>query len=336
MPEHKVWGIHAGRTGDAESLFFRDSCVALGWPQLGDLSKLPADREAFKRAVAKAFPNAKPGVIPNNAGQLFRFVHELKAGDLVVYPSKATRQVHLGTVGSYKHKSSETEYPNTRSVQWIRALPRTSFSQGALYEIGSALSFFQVRNHADEFNKAAEGKAVAPAPSEDESVALVAENIEETTRDFVLKELATELKGHPFAEFVAHLLTAMGFHTRLSPEGPDGGIDIIAHRDELGFEPPIIKVQVKSGAGSVGDPVASALYGKVTGAEFGLLITLGTFTAQALSFARSKSNLRLIDGDELVELVLRHYDSLDAKYKALLPLKRVYVPQQLEEEEAGA
>ncbi len=35
-------------------------------------------------------------------------------------------------------------------------------------------------------------------------------------------------------------------------------------------------------------------------------------------------------------LVPQHYDSLDAEYKALLPLKRVYVPQPLEDEEAGA
>ena len=64
----------------------------------------------------------------------------------------------------------------------------------------------------------------------------------ETTRDFVLKRLAQELKGHPFAHFVAHLLNTMGYRTRVSPEGVDGGIDIVAHKDELGFEPPIIKV----------------------------------------------------------------------------------------------
>src|SRR4029078_6704207 len=134
---------------------------------------------------------------------------------------------------------------------------------------------------------------------QDESVAAVAEDIEETTRDFVLKRLAQEVKGHPFAELVAHLLNLMGYQTRVSPEGPDGGIDIIAHKDELGFEPPIVKVQVKSGEGSFGDPVVSALYGKVGASEFVLLVTLGAFTTQARSFARGRSNLRLIDGAEL-------------------------------------
>lgn len=122
----------------------------------------------------------------------------------------------------------------------------------------------------------------------------------------------------------------MGYRTRVSPEGPDGGIDIVAHKDELGFEPPIIKVQVKSSEGSIGDPAVSALYGKVSASEFGLLVTLGTFTTQAKNFAKS-SNLRLIDGDDLVQLVFQHYDQFDSRYKGLLPLRRVYVPEVLEE-----
>jgi restriction system protein len=125
----------------------------------------------------------------------------------------------------------------------------------------------------------------------------------------------------------------MGYRTRVSPEGPDGGIDIIAHKDELGFEPPIVKVQVKSNEGNIGDPVVSALYGKVSSSEFGLLVTLGTFTNAARNFARSKSNLRLIDGSELVQLVLQHYEQFDSRYKGLLPLKRVYIPEVLESED---
>lgn len=108
---------------------------------------------------------------------------------------------------------------------------------------------------------------------------------------------------------------------------------IIAHRDELGFEPPLIKVQVKSSERSVGDPAVSALYGKVSHEEYGLFVALGSFTAQAKSFARSKSNLRLIDGDELVELIFRHYERFDSDHRALLAMKRVCVPQRPEDAE---
>jgi restriction system protein len=165
----------------------------------------------------------------------------------------------------------------------VAKVDSTQFSQGALYEIGSALSFFQIRKFADEFIAVLIGESSPESPKTDQTVSYVAEEIEQTTRDYVLKTLATELKGHALADFVAHQLGTMGYRSRGSPEGPDGGVDIIvdiiAHRDELGFEPPIIKAQVKSTEGSVGEPVVSQLSGKVDRSEFGVVVTLGTFTA---------------------------------------------------------
>lgn len=330
--EQVVWGIHAGKTGDAHHLFLGQGVVGLGWDRFPNLSTIGADRESFKAAYVATYPQAKAGAIPPSAGQLFRFAHELKPGDLVVYPSKSDRMVNIGRVeGPYRYDTTVTGYPHVRPVKWIKTVPRTHFTQGALYEIGAALSFFQIKTFADEFVAATSSNAPSPpAVAEDTTVAAVTGEIEINTRDFILKMLAQELKGHPFAEFIGHLLNTMGYRTRVSPEGPDGGVDVIAHRDELGFEPPIIKVQVKSTEGSVGDPVVSALYGKVGHTEFGLVVTLGTFTTAATAFARAKANLRLIDGDELVDLILAHYEQFDSRYKALLPLKRVFVPDPQE------
>jgi restriction system protein len=52
--------------------------------------------------------------------------------------------------------------------KWLRAVPRTHFTQGALYEIGSAMSFFQVKNYADEFRAALEGKTKPAAVAHDQ------------------------------------------------------------------------------------------------------------------------------------------------------------------------
>jgi restriction system protein len=335
MKEGTIWVIHGGKTGDADSLFLKKNCVALGFAKMGDLSKITSNRDSFKVAVAQTYPDAKPGAIPVNAGQTYRFVHDMQIGDIVVYPSKRDRQIHIGRVeGNYHYDASQEEtYPNMRPVKWLKTLPRTHFTQGALYEIGGAMSLFQLKTYADEVRDAIEGKSAPPPVANDETVGLVAEEIEETTRDFILKTLSQELKGHPLAEFVAHLLNTMGYRTRLSPEGPDGGIDIIAHKDELGFEPPVIKVQVKSSDANIGDPVVAALYGKVGDKEYGLLVALARFTNPAVTFARSKSNLRLIDGDELTTLILAHYQSLDSRYKGILPLKRVYIPEPIAEQQ---
>ncbi len=333
-PTSAIWGIHAGKTGDATSLFLKHACVGLGWHSMGDLSKLAPNRDAFKAAVAEAYPKKKPGAIPNNAGQLFRFVHEVSTGDLAVFPNKSTRKIHIGKIiGDYEYAPKlEPGYPNLRKVEWLKEIDRKHFSQGALYEIGSAMSLFQIKSHADEFRKALEGKTVAPVVSEDETVPAVAENIEETTRDFVLKSLSRDLKGFPLEDFIRHLLECMGYQARLTRKN-EPSVDVIAHKDQLGIEPPIIKVQVKSGEGTASDKDVSALFGKLSTGEYGLFITLGGFSSHARNFEQGKANLRLIDGEELVDLVFQNYERFDSRYKGLLPLRRVYVPEPIEDAE---
>jgi restriction system protein len=73
-----LWDIYAGKTGDADSLFLKKNCVAVGWTKVGDWSALKPDRDAFKVRVAVVYPAARPRAVPNDAGQLFRFVHEMK------------------------------------------------------------------------------------------------------------------------------------------------------------------------------------------------------------------------------------------------------------------
>lgn len=331
--DRTLWGIHAGRTGDADALFLDKNVVAIGWAQLGDLGSLGKDREAFKAQVAARMPHLKAGAVPNVAGQTFRFVHDMKPGDLVIYPAKAQRRIHLGEIsGPYRHMAGEPAgYPNQRAVKWLRSYPRTHFSQGALYEIGSALSLFQVRNYADEFRAALAGKPVTPAsPVEDVTVAAVNKDIEENTRDFILKRLEQELKGTRLEGFVVHLLQCMGYQARLTRVN-EPSVDVIAHKDALGIEPPIIKVQVKSSTDTASHKDVSALFGTLSPGEYGLFITLGGFSNASRTFEQGKSNLRLIDGDELVGLILQHYEAFDARHKGLLPLRRVYVPEVLEE-----
>jgi len=188
--EHTLWGIHAGKTGDAESLFEKHHVVAIGWKDVGDLSPLKT-RDDFKVRYEETFPGMKPMNVAVSAGQLYRFVHEMKVGDAIVFPLKRAADIWLGDVtGSYEYNPKlDPGYPNTRKVKWLKKYPRTKFSQGALYEIGSAMSFFQVKNYADEFLAALEGKDFQPPTEEEEeeAIGLVADDIERQSHDFVLK-----------------------------------------------------------------------------------------------------------------------------------------------------
>jgi len=323
MPQ-TLWGLHMAEI--EQNLPIKENFIGIGWSEMGDLSSLPKEREAFKERLTEEYPDAKTGAIPVWAGVLYRFVHEMAVGDVVIYPGKIDRIVHLGIVkGDYEYHDS-MGYPHMRKVKWIRHLPRANFSQAALYEIGSAITLFLVTTHADEFLAAMEGKETNALATDEASAEEVSSQVEETTDDFIIKRLKGKLTPYDFEKFIAHLLTCMGYHTRVTQQSGDGGIDVIAHRDELGFEPPIIKVQCKQTLEQIGRPKVQQLHGAIEQGEYGLFVTLGGYSPDARTYERSKSNLRLIDGTELAELIYAHYEAFDSRYKTLLPLKRSYLP----------
>lgn len=327
--EKKVWGIH---TLD-EKLFLSKNKIAIGWSAFGDLSKVGQTREEFKAHYIKVYPTAKKGAIPTSSGMLFRFIHEAKIGDYIIFPSKSDRMVNIGIIeGDYEYVPSGAEYVQQRNVKWLKHFPRTCFTQGALYEIGSAMSFFSVKNYADEFISALDKdfkKGLPVITEEDESIGATAEDIKETTKDFILKELSKHLKGYDFEAFVANLLNAMGYRTELSPKGGDSGIDIKAYKDEL---PPRIVVQVKSQDGDIKETTIQSLKGAMREGDYGLFVTLSNYTKKAQKYLDDTPIIRGINGTELVDLILKYYSSLSEKYRKMIPLEMVYIPVDAKKE----
>lgn len=326
--EKRIWGIH---TQD-DNLFLKGNVIAIGWHLMGDLRLIEASRDGFKDKYMQTYPDAKKGSIATGAGMLFRFCYEVQIGDYVIFPSKSNREVNIGIVeGDYVYDPSQVEYVQTRKVKWLKHLPRMSFSQGALYEIGSAMSFFAVKNYADEFLAALSKnfkKSIA-TDIDDESVGATAEDIIENTKDFILKELSRQLKGYELEQFVAELLQAMGYRTKVSPQGGDSGIDITAYKDEL---PPRILVQVKSQDSDIKETTIQSLKGAMREGDYGLFITLSNYTKNAKKYLDNTPIIRGINGTELVELILKYYEDLSEKYRKMIPLKRVYIPVPKEAE----
>lgn len=326
MSDKIIWGIHMAREHGLAPIDL--GYVAIGWHRMGDLSKIRPSREAFKAAYIRAYPEAKPGTVPVSAGVLYRFTVEMKPGDLIIFPSKPDRMVNIGTVdGEYRYvEGAPVNCPNQRPVNWLKHIPRASFSQSALNEIGSAVTLFRVSSNADEFLAALEGQEFDVEDIDEASAESVSAQVEESTEDFIIKRLKGAQSSYQFEHFIAHLLKCMGYHARVTQASGDGGVDIIAHRDELGFEPPIIKVQCKQVLSTIGRPDVQQLHGAIERGEHGLFVTLGTFSADARAFERTKPNMRLIDGETLIELIYEHYHEFEPRYQMLLPLKRSYIP----------
>lgn len=327
IEEKRVWGIH---TQD-DNLFLKKNVIAIGWRNMGDLSKLDASREAFKSHYWEVYPDEKKGRVYTCANTLYRFVHEVKVGDYVVYPSKSDHKINIGTIESeYFYDEDAIEYVQQHKVKWLKHLPRTNFSQGALYEAGSSLTLFSIRNYADEYLAALDENFEKEMLliDDDESVEIAAEGIVDSTRDFILKELSKHLKGYDLEDFVADLLRAMGYRTIISAQGGDSGIDITAYKDEL---PPRILVQVKSQDSDIKESTIQSLKGAMLEGDYGLFVSLSNYTKNAQKYLSNTPIIRGINGTELVELILKYYDDLSEKYKKMIPLKMVYIPSSKED-----
>lgn len=321
MAETKtVWGIHTTQ----ENLFIPKNIIGIGWEEMGDIKGIGSSRDDIKKKYAEIFPNASPGSIATCVGMLYRFVYEAQIGDYVIYPSKSDRKINIGIIESeYYFETGENQFTQRRKVKWLKSVPRTDFSQGALYEVGSALTFFQVKNYADEYLASLEGKKSLIDISIDEAIGVTADEMQEITKDYILKRLSMKLKGHDFEDFVANLLNAMGYRTTVSKKGGDNGIDIVAYKDEF---PPRICVQVKSIDSDIKEATIQSLRGAMSEGDYGVFVALSDYTPNAKSYLEQHPIIRGLNGSEVVDLVLRYYDKLDEKYQAIIPLRQVYIP----------
>lgn len=340
-----VWGVHIDRSVGLEPI--EQNYIGIGWSELGDLSKIQPDRDSFKMALKEAQPKATEASVRAQSSPLFRFTNEMQVGDYVIYPSKTDRMIYVGIIkGEYEHQVNleYDEYKNRRKVEWMtpNGVPRNGFSQATLNELGAFISIFAIKNHTANEILGSLGLIELKQESSDlllnsddeldensdDEIAtkVITETTKSSTEDFIIRKLHQKLNGYQFEEFVAHLLECMGYVARITQKSGDGGVDIIAHKDILGFEPPIIKVQCKKTLTSNGLPEINQLLGTLGADEYALFVNLGSYTTQARNKATKKSKLRLIDGKEIIKLIYRYYDSFSPQYRSLIPLRKIYIP----------
>ena len=86
--EEKIRGIH---TQD-NSLFLKNIVIAIGWKDMGDLSLIEKNKDAFKEKYTHTYSGRKKVIYPPAPGTLYRFCYEVQIGDYVVLTSKICNQ----------------------------------------------------------------------------------------------------------------------------------------------------------------------------------------------------------------------------------------------------
>ena len=141
-----------------------------------------------------------------------------------------------------------------------------------------------------------------------------------------IREYLKNKNPYEFQDIVAALLKAMGYYIQsVAPRGKDGGIDIVAYVDPLGAQTPRIKVQVKhKPETAIPASDVRALLGILKAGDIALFVTSGSYSADAKQAASGSNNfIRLIDGDEFIQMWQDYYDKMSDEDKNMLPLKRI-------------
>jgi restriction system protein len=325
-----VWLVRAGR-GGRETLALEQGLSVIGWEELPDLALLGV-REDLEELVRTTYADAGKGRVTNWTGQLWAFRERMQEGDLVVLPLKQQAAIAIGTVaGPYQFRSDLGEVHHTRATKWLRTdIPRTRFDQDLLFSFGAFMTVCQISRHNAEARiRAILGGQAPPSPALDETDEAVSPpDLELFARDDLTEFISRRFKGHELERLVDEILRTQGYQTLAPLAGTDGGVDIIAGSGPMGFDPPRLCVQVKSGETPVGAPVLRELQGAMRnfGAEQGLLVSWGGFAAPLLKEARHLHfEIRLWDAGDLVTNLLRRYDELSPGIQAELPLKRIWV-----------
>ncbi|QDU82613.1 5-methylcytosine-specific restriction enzyme B [Polystyrenella longa] len=99
----------------------KNDYVAIGWPELGDLSWLEPKKETRERLLnelQKAFPDKSERSIKISSSQIRKFILQMSEGDLVV-AADGQQVLGIGKVtGGYQYQPG-LEFPNQRPVEWL-------------------------------------------------------------------------------------------------------------------------------------------------------------------------------------------------------------------------
>ena len=335
----QIWIVRAGREAVFIDQFIDEGFVGVGW-EAGDVTGSPT-REALTDRLKVAYPSWSTHKIANAVGQLFRFVCELKKDDLVGTYDPNQRRYYIGRLNGdlEQHPDAEEDLLYRKSVSWTHRVARDSLTLSTRNSLGAIQTLFCL---GEEASGELLEKAVGIDTPQDElpqdrpsipeaNGGMSLDDLRQETitkaSDFI-KDMIVELDPYELQDLVAGILRAMGYKTKVAPPGPDRGVDIFASPDGLGLQEPRIFVEVKHRpATSIGAPLIRSFIGGRQPGDKCLYISTGGFSKEAFYEAeRSNIPLSLLGTNEIKDLLIDHYESLDMEAQRIVPLTKIYWP----------
>ena len=324
-----LWMVRVGRHGEGEHAALNDHLVGIGWPELGDLTRVGSAGNLGLR-LDEAYPDAPPSARARWGDQVEAFCFGIQTGDLVALPLRSAPAVAVGRVtGEYRYApQAVAAVRHQRAVEWIAEdIPRDRLDQDLLFALGARVSVAEIsRGDAERrVEKLVAGPATVAEP--DVAEPDLAVDLGQVGRDQIRRRLGERYRGHELGRLVGELLRAEGYVCDVAPPGPDGAVTILAGPGGLGLGGATTAVHVAPGPAVAGAAALSELRKimRGSGAERGLLVSWGGFhRVVRLESRRVFFEIRLWDADAVVGQLQEVYDRLPADVRAEIPLQHVW------------
>jgi restriction system protein len=315
----KLWCVRADSC-KYTSHFLSGRYAAIGWATLGDLSNVTSRDELYPLYKVARPEDTSNLVIGNQVGQIARFLLELQPGDYVVTPAVDTEWLHFGTLGAdsayyFASLDDGCPYPHRRRVAWAAdRLRRADFSVPFQRSSCSSLTVFEIA-HYEEF-LAAIGKGAAVAKPLQQAY----------DANQVVLEQVLQLDAQEFEILVGHLLTALGFEgSEVTGKSGDGGVDATGELNVSNLAK--VKVFVQAKRYKLGSKIPASVVKQLRQAipfgGQGAFITTSDFQngAHDVALEHGFPRIGLINGRQLVDLLVEHWAEIPAEFRELLGLR---------------
>lgn len=115
-PQRQYWTLSAGEGGEMWDEFYHHGIAAIGWDDLGDLTKFQ-DKEAIRIKLKDIWPGDTTKT--NDAHACWQFAHDVKVGDIIFAKQGFSKLFGYGVVeGGYHFDDSRSNYQHTHRVKW--------------------------------------------------------------------------------------------------------------------------------------------------------------------------------------------------------------------------
>lgn len=321
----KLWCVRADG-GTYTQHFVKGGYAAIGWSELAtDLTSLET-LEEMKALYRQVNPDVTSNLVVGlKAGQAWRFVREVQAGDFIVTPAAESGWLHYGQVAedpSYSYEPAPTDgcrYHHRRRIEWSKdRLHRSDLSVPFQNGLRAMLTVYEVK-HADEFLAAIGRSDLVPPRT------MLAVGGHYDAHRVVLERIL-ELDATEFEVLVTHLLGALGFEgSETVGKTGDGGVDATGVLDVSNLAQIRIFVQVKRYAleRAVRNSDIRKLRSAIPMGGQGAFITTSRYRKEAHEIANEHGfpRIGLINGHQLVDLLVEHWSDIPEEFQEQLGLK---------------